>query len=127
MPVFSGFFMLFTFSTIGVPFTAGFVGEWMVIVSAVQNVPWLGILSAVSIILAAIYLLNMYQSVFFGVPKTSLVALPDLYKGEVLILSLVALVIIGLGIYPNPMIKVLTPSAKGLISVSTASKIGVLV
>jgi NADH-quinone oxidoreductase subunit M len=66
MPVFAAFFMLFAMSNVGLPGTAGFVGEFMVIMSAFQSHFWVAFVAGLTLILAASYTLWMYKRVFFG-------------------------------------------------------------
>ena len=105
MPWFSMFFLLFVFSTIGVPFTAGFVGEWIVIVSAIQALPIIGIICSLTLVLSAAYLLTMYKGVFFGQLSEIVSQLEDARISEILVLSLVALLIILVGLYPQVLIQ----------------------
>src|SRR5260370_41037524 len=65
MPIFAAFFMLFAMSNVGLPGTAGFVGEFMVILSAFQAHFWIAFVAALTLILASGYTLWMYQRVFF--------------------------------------------------------------
>ena len=66
MPVFAAFFMLFAMSNVGLPGTAGFVGEFMVIMSAFQAHFWVAFFASLTLILSASYTLWMYKRVFFG-------------------------------------------------------------
>ena len=118
--------MLFALSNIGLPGTAGFVGEFMVIMSALQNTIWIGVLSALTIVLSAVYLLNMYRQVFFGEPDGEIMALHDISWKETGVLSILALVILVIGIYPSFLVDILTPSVSKLVSASLVSKIGVV-
>lgn len=126
LPLFSGFFMLFVFSTIGVPFTAGFVGEWMVIVSAIQNTVWIGLLCVLTIVLSAIYLLSMYRKVFFGQPIAEVALLEDVSWQEIGVLGILTIVILGIGLYPSMLVDVLAPPVEKLVSASLVSKIGIV-
>ena len=123
MPYYSMFFMLFVFSTIGVPLTAGFVGEWMVIITALSVKPIVGVLSAVTLVLSAAYLLTMYKSVFFGIPSASVSGLKDIKGLEVLLLLLISVVIIGIGIYPQGIIAPMSHAVSGLAKASQISKL----
>src|SRR3984885_2672425 len=66
MPIFAAFFMLFAMSNVGLPGTAGFVGEFMVIMSAFQTHFWIAAFAALTLVLSASYTLWMYKRVFFG-------------------------------------------------------------
>lgn len=123
MPRYSMFFMLFVLSTIGVPLTAGFVGEWTVIISALQSIPIVGMLSALTLLLSAAYLLTLYRSVFFGKPSEMVLKLRDIGTFEIALLSLISLLIIALGVYPQVIISTIGPAVSKLTAVSLTSKL----
>jgi len=106
IPVFSTFFLIVTLSSLGLPVLNGFVGEFLIIVGAFHVKAAYGALAAVGVVLAAVYLLWMYQRVFFGEvtnPKNK--ELPDIDLREKLILVVLVLVIIWMGVYPNPFLR----------------------
>lgn len=74
MPVFAAFFMLFAMSNVGLPGTAGFVGEFMIIMSAFQSHFWVAAFASLTLILSASYTLWMYKRVFFGPVSNQYVA-----------------------------------------------------
>ncbi|MDR3477118.1 MAG: NADH-quinone oxidoreductase subunit M [Gammaproteobacteria bacterium] len=108
MPVFAAFFMLFAMSNVGLPGTAGFVGEFMVIVSALQAHFWIAFVSALTLILAASYTLWMYKRVFFGpVANEHVAEFRDLTWLEITNYTLLAFGVFFLGLYPTPVLNVL--------------------
>ncbi len=112
LPVFSTFFLIVTLSSLGLPMLNGFVGEFLIIVGAFHVHAAYGALAAVGVVLAAVYLLWMYQRVFFGEvtnPKNRDV--PDCDAREKLILVVLVLVILWMGIYPNPFLRRLDTTA----------------
>jgi len=112
LPVYSTFFMIVALSSLGLPMLNGFVGEFLIIVGAFHARVIYGALAAVGVVLAAVYLLWMYQRVFFGEvtnPKNR--DLPDCDTREKLILVALVAVILWMGIYPNPFLRRLDKSA----------------
>lgn len=123
MPYYSMFFMLFVFSTIGVPLTAGFVGEWMVLITALSLTPVVGLLATLTLVLSASYLLTMYKSVFFGVPSSKVSGLSDITGIEIVILSLISLVILAIGVYPQAIISPMSQAINSLVELSQMTKL----
>jgi len=108
MPVFAAFFMLFAMSNVGLPGTAGFVGEFMVIMSAFQSHFWVAFVAALTLILASSYTLWMYKRVFFGPIQNEAVAtLPDINWLEKTNYILLGIGVFFVGLYPTPILNVL--------------------
>ncbi|OGT67069.1 MAG: NADH-quinone oxidoreductase subunit M [Gammaproteobacteria bacterium RIFCSPHIGHO2_12_FULL_45_9] len=108
MPVFAAFFMLFALSNVGLPGTAGFVGEFMVIMSAFQSNFWVATAAALTLILGASYTLWMYKRVFFGPITHEAVAMfKDINWLERVNYILLAAGVFFVGLYPMPIINVL--------------------
>ncbi len=108
MPVFAAFFMLFAMSNVGLPGTAGFVGEFMVIMSAFQTHFWVALFAAFTLILSASYTLWMYKRVFFGPVANEYVAgFQDITWTEKINYILLAVGVFFVGLYPQPIINVL--------------------
>jgi NADH-quinone oxidoreductase subunit M len=113
MPVFAAFFLLVMFSSAGLPGTNGFVGEFLILLGTFKN-SFLGLqayamAAAVGVILAAVYLLWMYQRVMQGPVRETdshghALHLPDINAREVLILVPIAIMILWIGIYPKPFL-----------------------
>ncbi len=108
MPVFSAFFLLFAMSNVGLPGTAGFVGEFMVIMSAFQAHFWIAVFASLTLILSASYTLWMYKRIFFGpVVNQHVAAFKDITPIETINYVLLAAGIFIFGLYPQPIIDVL--------------------
>lgn len=108
MPIFAAFFMLFAMSNVGLPGTAGFVGEFMVILSAFQTHMWVATCAALTLILSASYTLWMYKRVFFGPVANQYVAgFSDITWTEKVNYILLAIGVFAIGLYPQPIINVL--------------------
>jgi len=108
MPVFAAFFMVFAMSNIGLPGTAGFVGEFMVIMSALQAHFWVAFIAALTLILAASYTLWMYKRVFFGpIANKHVAEFQDMTWLETTNYTLLAFGVFFLGLYPAPVVNML--------------------
>lgn len=124
MPVFASFMLLFAMANAGLPGTSGFVGEFMVIMGAVHTNFWIGALAAITLILGAGYTLWMYKRVIFGpVANAEVAKLKDINKRELLILVILAAVVLGFGLYPEPFIAVVHHAANDLIVQAAQSKL----
>lgn len=116
MPLFAAFFMLFAMSNVGLPGTAGFVGEFMVIASAFQSAPWVAALAALTLILSASYTLWMYKRVFFGpVSNAHVAGFKDISLAEKVNYVLLAVGVFWLGLYPQPIIHLIRASVGHLL------------
>ena len=116
MPVFAAFFMIVTLSSIGLPGTNGFVGEFTILLGTFKSNVVYAVLGAVGIILAAIYMLWMYQRIMFGkITKPENENLNDLSLREKIVLIPLILAIFWIGIYPKPFFNKMEPSVKSLI------------
>lgn len=124
MPVFAAFMMLFAMANAGLPGTSGFVGEFMVIMGAVKTNFWVGALAAITLIYGAAYTLWMYKRVIFGaVANAEVEKLQDVNKREFFILAVLALAVLGFGLYPEPFIAVIHQAANDLIVQAAQSKL----
>ena len=124
MPVFAAFFMLFAMANAGLPGTSGFVGEFLVTLSAVKVNFWYAALAATTLIFGAAYTLWMYKRVVFGaVANAQVAALKDIGAREGLILALLAAAVLGMGLYPQPMSEVLHISVGDLLAHVAQSKL----
>ncbi len=124
MPRFVTFFVLFSMANAGLPATSGFVGEFMVIMGAVQYNFWIGLLAATALILGASYSLWMVKRVAFGdVANDHVRDLKDLSSREFLILGLMALAVIYMGVHPKPFTDVMHTSVEALLQHVSHSKL----
>jgi NADH-quinone oxidoreductase subunit M len=108
----------------GLPGTAGFVGEWMVILGAVKFNFWIGVLSASALIFGAAYTLWMYKRVYLGpVANEDVKALVDINSREFLMLALLAAAVLYMGVYPKPFTDVMDTSVADLLKHVALSKL----
>ncbi len=116
MPNFAAFALLFTMANCGLPGTAGFVGEWMVILAAVKANFWIGMLAATALIFGAAYSLWMYKRVYLGaVGNDHVKELTDIGRREFLVMALLAIAVLYMGIYPKPFTDVMDASVAELL------------
>jgi NADH-quinone oxidoreductase subunit M len=116
MPVFSVFFMIVALSSIGLPLTNGFVGEFLILLGTFKANVTYAVLAASGVILAACYMLWMLQRVIFGkITQTVNENLHDLYGREKLVLIPLVLLIFWIGIYPKPFFVRMEPAVKNIL------------
>ena len=124
MPRFTTFALLFAFANCGMPGTAGFVGEWMVILAAVKANFWLGLLAATALITGAAYTLWMFKRVYFGpVTNDDVRQLSDINGREFLMLAVLAVAVLWMGLYPKPLTDVMDASVANLLQQVAVSKL----
>ena len=124
MPVFAAFFMLFAMANSGLPGTSGFVGEFLVIIGAMNVNFWYALAAATTLVFGAAYTLWMYKRVIFGaVANKQVAALEDIGMREILILGLIAIAVLFIGVYPLPLTEVLNQSVNGLLERAAVSKL----
>ncbi|HEY3049083.1 MAG TPA: NADH-quinone oxidoreductase subunit M [Polaromonas sp.] len=124
MPKFAAFALLFAMANSGLPGTAGFVGEWMVILGAVKANFWLGGAAATALIFGAAYNLWMFKRVYLGpVANEDVKTLTDINSREFLMLALLAIAVLYMGIYPKPFTDVMDTSVAELLKHVAASKL----
>jgi NADH-quinone oxidoreductase subunit M len=124
MPKFATFAVLFAMANAGLPGTAGFVGEWMVILGAVKVNFWIGMAAATTLIFGAAYTLWMVKRVYFGeVANDNVRTLEDLNKREFFMLALLALAVLWMGLYPKPFTDVMHHSVVDLLKHVAVSKL----
>ncbi len=123
MPVFAAFFMLFAMANAGLPGTSGFIGEFIVTLSAIQVNFWYAALAATTLIFGAAYTLWMYKRVVFGEPANAHVAdLKDINGREILFLTLLAVLVLAMGLYPKPFTDTMHVTVQQLIEQTSVSK-----
>jgi NADH-quinone oxidoreductase subunit M len=116
MPVFAAFFMLFAMANSGLPGTSAFVGEFMVVMGAIKVNFWYAFAAATTLIFGAAYTLWMYKRVIFGaVTNHHVEELTDLNAREVLIMTILAICVLGMGLYPLPFSDILHASVNDLL------------
>ena len=124
MPKFAAFALLFAMANCGLPGTAGFVGEWMVILGAVKFNFWIGALAATALIFGAAYTLWMFKRVYLGpVGNDHVRELTDINAREFLMLALLAIAVLYMGLFPKPFTDVMDVSVAELLKHVALSKL----
>ncbi len=124
MPKFAAFALFFAMANCGLPGTAGFVGEWMVILGAVKFNFWIGTLAASALIFGAAYTLWMFKRVYLGpVVNDDVKELTDINAREFLVMALLAAAVLYMGVYPKPFTDVMDTSVVDLLKHVALSKL----
>ena len=124
MPIFAAFMVFFAMANAGLPGTSGFVGEFMVILASFKASFWIAFLAATTLILGAAYTLWMVKRVIFGdIANDNVRALTDINRREFLFLGILAIAVLALGLWPDPLVEVMHPTIENLIQHITVSKI----
>jgi len=124
MPVFASFMMLFALANAGLPGTSAFVGELLVILGAFQVNVWYALAAATTLVFGAAYTLWMYKRVVFGAVANDKVAvLTDATPREIIFLSLLALAVLVMGLWPYPFLDVMHASVEHLLQQVAVSKL----
>jgi NADH-quinone oxidoreductase subunit M len=124
MPRFAALVMLFSMANCGLPGTSGFVGEFMVILAAVQYNFWIAFGAAFTLILGAAYTLWMYKRVYFGaVGNDHVRKLIDVNGREFFMLIVLAALTLFMGLYPKPFSSVMHASVENLLTHVSQSKL----
>jgi NADH-quinone oxidoreductase subunit M len=116
MPKFATFAVLFAMANCGLPGTAGFVGEWMVILGVVKVNFWIAAAAATTLVWGAGYTLWMVKRVYFGaVANEHVQGLVDLDRREFAMLAALAIAVLAMGLYPKPFTDVMHTSVNELL------------
>lgn len=128
MPIFATVFMIVTLSSIGLPGTNGFVGEFLVLIGSYESsLRWYAIIATSGVILSAVYMLWMFQRVMFGElsnPKNQ--KLEDLNAREIAIMVPLLVMIFVMGVYPTPFLDKMAPSIDKVIQISKTKKVALV-
>ena len=124
MPMFAAFAVLFAMANSGLPGTSGFVGEFMVILAAMKFNFWVAFLASTTLIFGAAYSLWMVKRVFYGsIANAHVAELVDINRREALILGILAVLVIGFGVYPQPITELLQATSTQFLNHMATSKL----
>jgi NADH-quinone oxidoreductase subunit M len=124
MPLFASFFMLFAMANAGLPGTSGFVGEFMVILGSIKAGFWITFWAATTLIIGASYTLWMYKRVIFGaIANKHVEKLKDLDGFETSAYVLLAIMVIGMGVYPKPVVDYVHQTVAHTLELADKSKL----
>ena len=122
MPRYAVVFMVFTLGSLGLPGTTGFVGEFLILIGTFKVNFLVATIASLGVILGAAYMLWLYRRVVFGEIKNSEISkISDLNKPEMVILSVLAIISILFGFYPDPLFSTTSSSVDGLIDLFNTS------
>ena len=124
MPVFSVFLVFFAMSNAGLPGTSGFVGEFLVILGSFRVNGWYAAVAGLTLVLGAAYTLWMIKRVVYGeITNEKVRALGEVNGREKLVLGVLAVCVLGLGIYPMPLLEVMHSTVENLLQHAAISKL----
>jgi NADH-quinone oxidoreductase subunit M len=121
MPVFGTLSLIIVLSSVGLPGLNGFIGEFTILVgsytSTAINNTFTTIMAAIGVILAAVYLLHMFQKIYLGpVTHEENISLKDLNTREIATLAPILLLILWIGVYPKPFFMLIAPAVDKLVA-----------
>lgn len=116
MPIFAGFFLFMAFASVGLPGLSGFVGEFTILLGSYLTFPALAIVAGGGVILAAVYLLWAYERMFTGPVEGENATVSDLGLREILVAGVLTVAVLGLGVYPKPLLERIGPSVDAVVT-----------
>ncbi len=120
-PVFGGLFLVTVMSSLALPGLNGFVGEFPILLGTFQAAPWAAVLAVFGVILTAIYLLWAYQRMFHGPVSGHAEGLTDLTGREIGVVAPLVVLMIAIGLYPQPLYERVTPSVESVVVQATGA------
>jgi NADH-quinone oxidoreductase subunit M len=114
-PQFALLFLIILLGSVALPLTNGFVGEFLLLNGIYQYGFWWAVFAGLTVILGAVYMLRAYQSIMLGEVKKQTQNFKDLDLNEKIVLVSVATLVIAMGVYPKPIISLVTPSVEAVI------------
>ena len=121
MPIYAVIFMIFTMANVGLPGTAGFIGEFLTLVGAFKASSFVALFATTGVILSAAYALYLYRRVIFGaLEKASLASIADLSPREITIFAPLVLLTIYYGVRPGPVLDAFAASTNNLLTSHSA-------
>jgi NADH-quinone oxidoreductase subunit M len=125
LPRYAAIFGLFTFASIGLPGLSGFVGEFLVVLGAFQYSGWVAAATMLVVIISAVYMLWMFQRVFFTVPSGWMrrfwPSLHDMTRNEWLAVAPLVILVVALGVYPGPVLHAISAPVQRILDTVNAS------
>lgn len=117
-PVLSILFIIILLSSVALPLTGGFVGEFLLFVGVFHYSTWLAAVAGLTIVFGAVYMLSSFQKTMLGEPNAVTAEFKDLVFSEMAVLVPIAAVIFFVGIYPEPLLKLSEPAVKNLMEIA---------
>ncbi|WP_030416203.1 NADH-quinone oxidoreductase subunit M [Streptomyces sp. NRRL S-1448] len=116
-PVLAGTFLIGGLATLSLPGLAPFVSEFLVLVGTFSRYPVIGVIATLGIVLAALYVLVLYQRTMTGPVKSEVSAMPDLRVRELVVVAPLIALLLFLGVYPKPLTDLVNPAVEHTLSV----------
>jgi NADH-quinone oxidoreductase subunit M len=127
MPVFAAFLVFFAMANSGLPGTSGFVGEFMVILASFRANVWFAFFAATILVLGAAYTLWMIKRVLYGeIANPQVAAMSDLNRREYIVLGVLAVSVLLLGVWPAPLVDMMSATLEQLVEQIGHSKLAAL-
>jgi NADH-quinone oxidoreductase subunit M len=114
-PNFALAFLIIVLGTIALPLTNGFIGEFLLLNGIFRANIWVAAIAGLTIIFGAVYMLRMYKSVMQGETNALTATFTDIHGSEKLVLGIICLLIIGIGVYPQPLLHISEASVQNLL------------
>jgi NADH-quinone oxidoreductase subunit M len=114
-PKFALAFLIITLGTVALPLTNGFIGEFLLLNSVFQYNIWIAAVAGLTMIFGAVYMLRMYKGVMYGQTNALTATFTDISGSELIVLSVICVLIIVIGVYPQPVLRISEASVNGLI------------
>jgi NADH-quinone oxidoreductase subunit M len=119
-PKFAVLFMIVLLANVALPLTNGFVGEFLLLSSVYQVNAWMGFFAGLTIILSAVYMFRIFHHAMFGKVNTVSAQFKDLNTTELTILGLLSVLILGLGVFPQPVFDLTAGSVTRILAHMTS-------
>jgi NADH-quinone oxidoreductase subunit M len=116
-PVFAVYFMIILLGSVALPLTNGFIGEFLLLLGIYQYSAWMSAVAGLTIIFGAVYMLRMYQKVMLGLKTTERGIFADLSLSEKAVLFPLAALVLLMGIYPSPILKMAEPAINNILTI----------
>jgi len=114
-PLFAFLFFTIVMGSVALPLTSGFVGEFLLLLGFYQVSPWLTAVAGLTVVLGAVYMLRAFQSMMLGPANAMTQSFAPLNSHEKTVLTILVVLIIALGVYPDPILSVANPSVESLL------------
>jgi NADH-quinone oxidoreductase subunit M len=116
-PRFAIAFLIILLGTVALPLTSGFIGEFLLLDSVYNADAWLGVVAGLGVIFGAVYMLRTYKNVMQGETNALTATFTDIHGSEVVVLSIICVLIIGIGIYPHAILHISEQATVNLVHV----------
>jgi NADH-quinone oxidoreductase subunit M len=114
-PKFAIAFLIIVLGTVALPLTNGFIGEFLLLNSVFQYDIWVAVLAGLTMIFSAVYMLRMYKGVMQGETNALTTTFTDVSGSEMIVLGVICILIIVIGIYPQPILHISESAVNNLI------------